>query len=179
MNSIAARALSNLFLPSSHRTAQGATASGTGTGGSTPPSSSAPRQQRRSSPGGSLSSPPQPPASQQQQQQQQRGMHPPSTSSSSQVVSSGPVRILPDIVSHMCSHPHYRLLTLRSIPQVCTLEYLVDLHHFVLPESIFKGFQILFSLPMNSGSGYKCRLHNFHVASHVETFATNVADWWA
>ena len=55
-------------------------------------------------------------AQQQQQQQLQCGMdqHPGVGPGSS----GEPMRLLSDVVSHMCCHPHHRLLSLRSLPQV-------------------------------------------------------------
>ena len=117
MNSIAARALANMLLPSSHRPAA-------------PLRPDFPHDGRRQ---GTPSPPPLHPSSTTARLQhsrlgsgtRQRQSPPPphSAGPSPQGVGlppapASPLRLLSDVVSHLCCHPHYRLLTLRSIPQV-------------------------------------------------------------
>jgi len=115
MNSVAARALANLLLPSNHRPpsppGSHPTSATTPTGRTPSPGPGASRDPRV----GQRSSPPlrTEGASPSSQQQQREGRIAPS-----QPMASSSVRLLPDIVQHMCCHPHYRLLSLRSIPQV-------------------------------------------------------------
>ena len=62
------------------------------------------------------------------------------------MVAPGPLKLLPDIVSHLCSHPHYRLLTLRSIPQV---KHLRTFQTFIplLTTTSFHYFLALWQVP--------------------------------
>jgi len=54
---------------------------------------------------------------------------------------SGPLQLLPDLVSHLCCHPHYRLLSLRSIPQVPPAS--IDFTTFTWPALLKRMRQML------------------------------------
>lgn len=94
------RAMANLLLPSTHRSAAGAAGHADKGGGA---ASSPPSNQPRSSPAG-RGGPPQQPA--------------PPAAGQGAGMQGAPLHLLSDVVTQLCCHPHYRLLSLRSIPQV-------------------------------------------------------------
>ncbi|KAG1674578.1 hypothetical protein FOA52_001827 [Chlamydomonas sp. UWO 241] len=123
MNAIAARAMANLLLPSTSRPASGSSPAGGGghadaragtPGGRASPSTSAGPGAGSASRPGSAHSAGAPPS--------------PATPVGGGATRGGwpgleggggtPHRLLSDMVSQLCCHPHYRLLSLRSIPQV-------------------------------------------------------------
>ncbi|GAX79746.1 hypothetical protein CEUSTIGMA_g7187.t1 [Chlamydomonas eustigma] len=129
MNSVAAQALANMLLPSQHRPV-GAHHVGHENGVSAAPLSAAQRDPRLPPHAKRTSSPGYSPG---QSTSSYAPRTPVSTSpsyGSSFREDPGPmeggyragpsVRLLSDIVTHLCCHPHYRLLTLRSIPQLPT-----------------------------------------------------------
>lgn len=109
MNHIASRALASLLLPSHHRPLHNAATSdlpspSTAGRARTPQASSDPRSPHFLSRSPSLN---------------------PHSRSGSPLPSAPEVgsprrrfHLLHDLVSHLCTHPHYRLLTLRSVPQI-------------------------------------------------------------
>lgn len=98
MNGVAARAMASVFLPSAHRAAGGSGAAAT--------SHSSPPATRQPSPTSAAAA----------RRSQAPGT--PSAAPEGSAAASRPVGVLSDVVGHLCCHPAYRMLTLRSVPQM-------------------------------------------------------------
>eukprot|EP00798_Chlamydomonas_sp_ICE-L_P011290 gene11290-18926_t len=130
MNTIAARTLSNILLPSSCRDSvvsqstpsNGPTRSASKRGSLSPSEAAGDRRVRSGqfgiSPGGTSASQTASTSDRLRNMHLSRSAGQGSAADRAPQQSSPSFHLLADLVSHLCCHPHYRLLALRSLPQV-------------------------------------------------------------